>query len=244
VALAFLTTTASEPLTSATSITSVGIDTTGANLIVVGMVCAGTASDAATPVTDSKANAWTRIGTSAVNGGNRISLFYSVPTTVGTGHTVTYTIQSSTGLSIGVSCASGAAASPLDAGSNSTFAVNAAAQTLTTSPSVTLSQANELLVACAWNAAGGKVGTLAAGVGGATWTVDFDLENGAGQAFTFGHSIVSSTGPHSTTFSINGGVNSFLSVGMCSFKELAAIAASDITLPLDRRGGWASGWRR
>lgn len=63
------------------------IDTTGATLLVV-IVSDFTGVSAAAP-TDSKSNSWTGL-TAKTQGNVRTAIFYSVPTSVGSGHTFTY----------------------------------------------------------------------------------------------------------------------------------------------------------
>ena len=68
------------------AVTTTGINTTGANLLIVGIACDGGANPT---VTDSRGNTWTQL-TSYVNGTNaRVRLYYSSPSSVGTGHTFT-----------------------------------------------------------------------------------------------------------------------------------------------------------
>lgn len=90
---------------SATGVTS-GIDTTGANLIIINDSFFGGSS---TP-TDSKGNIWTGLTGQGV-GGRAVRLYYCYNPTVGSGHTFTSTAAFS---SIQVQAWSGSAASPFD----------------------------------------------------------------------------------------------------------------------------------
>lgn len=63
--------------------TTGSIDTTGANLLVVAMSCDDAYN---TAPTDSKSNSWTQL-TSYTQTNVRVRMWYSVPTSVGTGHT-------------------------------------------------------------------------------------------------------------------------------------------------------------
>src|SRR5574341_1375736 len=64
--------------------TTDAIDTTGANLLIIGMVC--DAAYATTP-TDSKSNTWTEATSYVSAGVVRVRLWYCIPTSVGTLHT-------------------------------------------------------------------------------------------------------------------------------------------------------------
>lgn len=99
-----------------TTVTTSGIDTTGANLIVVA-VSYYSLSDPT--LTDSKGNTWTALTARELNStAASVKLFYCVPTSVGSGHTFTAT-QASTFPTVSVSAFSGAAASPFDQQSGS-----------------------------------------------------------------------------------------------------------------------------
>lgn len=91
------------------------IDTTGANLIVVGIV----SNQGSTPnLIDSKGNTWTPLTQSAVTGASQAILYYSTPTSVGAGHTFTNN-GTQTYSTIYVAAFSGAAASsPYDGQQN------------------------------------------------------------------------------------------------------------------------------
>lgn len=68
------------------SVTTGTIDTTGATLLVA--VATGTGSADPT-ISDSKSNSWTELTDETVPGGESVRLFYSIPSSVGAGHTVT-----------------------------------------------------------------------------------------------------------------------------------------------------------
>jgi len=105
----------SAPATNAVSATTSAIDTTGANLLVIQMACNDPHTD--TP-TDSKGNTWTQL-TSYTQTNVRVRTWYSVPTSVGSGHTFTSNGASFFG-TILASAWSGVNATPTDliSGSN------------------------------------------------------------------------------------------------------------------------------
>ena len=70
--------------TDAADVTTGAIDTTGADFIVAAAI--GNYDFAGAP-TDSKGNTWTGLTEQVVFGGERVVLFYTVPASVGTGHT-------------------------------------------------------------------------------------------------------------------------------------------------------------
>lgn len=99
--------------TGGTAVTTAGINTAGANLIVTGISYYGGSPGTSTP-SDSKGNTWTALtlyGNTAPNN-DAIQLFYCSNPTVGTGHT--FTASATTGLTypcIMVQAWSGAASS-------------------------------------------------------------------------------------------------------------------------------------
>lgn len=94
---------------AANSATTDAVNTTGANLLVVSASWYNAVT--ATPtVTDSKSNTWTRL-TIRTSGDQSAAIWYSVPTSVGSGHTVTVA-GSTTFMAASFSAYSGADASP------------------------------------------------------------------------------------------------------------------------------------
>jgi hypothetical protein len=85
----FIVATAKETTDSA-NVTTTGIDTSGADLLVV----AAADNGAAPTPTDNKSNSWTGLTSYSSANGGRIQLFYSKPTSVGSGHTFTITAGS------------------------------------------------------------------------------------------------------------------------------------------------------
>jgi hypothetical protein len=80
---------------SGVSVVTAGIDTTGANLIVVHVAdYTGGSGDGA--LTDSKGNTWTGLTAATLAAEVRSRLYYSLSGTVGSGHTFTYTTTSGT----------------------------------------------------------------------------------------------------------------------------------------------------
>jgi hypothetical protein len=87
------------------------IDTTGANLLVVGV---GNLAGGTGTLTDSKGNTWTALTTYATSGAGQATIYYAKNATVGSGHTFTFT-TTSTYPSIFVAAFSGAnTTSPFD----------------------------------------------------------------------------------------------------------------------------------
>ena len=100
----------------ATGVTTDAINSTGANLLIITATWYG-----GTPstVTDSKGNTWTKLTTASSTNDQNSAIWYCVPTSTGSGHTVTVT-------NVYTSCAfyafSGAHASPFDSEDTSTSA--------------------------------------------------------------------------------------------------------------------------
>lgn len=106
--------------TNGTSVTSGTIDSTGANFLVV--TVSDSAGGALGSVTDNKGNDWAALGsplTAYSTASTRVRLFFSKPTTVGSGHTVSYT---GTQPAVGFAAFSNVNADPFDSevGANGT----------------------------------------------------------------------------------------------------------------------------
>lgn len=94
--------------TDTINVTTAGIDTTGATLIVIALA----AFNMGTNPIDSKGNSWTALTERGSDNPN-IRCWYCVPTSVGAGHTFSYS-ESGQYPRIAVQAWSGAAASPYD----------------------------------------------------------------------------------------------------------------------------------
>lgn len=131
------------------------LDTTGANLLVAVIAEFEPGTDPVCTMQDSKSNSWTGLTTQFDNSGARVTIYYSVPTSVGSGHTFTSN-QGGVFLysCVFVSAWSGAAASsPFDQ-QNGAHDVTETLTTLATG-SVTPSEDSELVIAgCAQSNAG------------------------------------------------------------------------------------------
>ena len=92
--------------------TTSAIDTTGANLLVVVLVSNnGTVAHLSF---DSKSNSWTPLTAQTQVSGSQVQIYYCVPTTVGSGHTVTFQASSNFYASGYFAAFSGSAAAPFD----------------------------------------------------------------------------------------------------------------------------------
>src|SRR5215204_4614006 len=134
------------------------IDTTGADLIVVGVAC----SPGSEPIiTDSKGNTWIQL--TSYTGGVRSVIWYSRPTSVGSGHIFTAT-GPSTYASITIAAFSGSVALPFDAqnGATGTGAVASASSGITPSQNDSLVVANVATDTVTPSSIGGGFTALAA----------------------------------------------------------------------------------
>lgn len=77
--------------------TTSAIDTTGATFLILAM--ASYTGAGAPTVTDSKSNSWTAL-TARTIGGSRMQLFYSFPSSVGSGHTFSESVNNYTGFAV------------------------------------------------------------------------------------------------------------------------------------------------
>jgi hypothetical protein len=101
---------------SSTGTTSDAVDTTGANLLIATATWYGTTPSS---ITDSKGNTWTKLTTSVSTTDQNSAIWYCVPTSVGSGHTITIT---NVYTSIGFMAFSGASATPFDSEDTSSSA--------------------------------------------------------------------------------------------------------------------------
>ncbi len=100
--------------TDPNTVTTDAIDTSTADLIIIGISDYGGITDPGCTPSDSKSNMWTGITAyTSVGGGSRTKIWYSRATSVGSGHTFTCA-ATSTYVVITVLAVSGSAASPLD----------------------------------------------------------------------------------------------------------------------------------
>ena len=120
------------------AITTDPINTTNANLLIIVDSC--DVSAPATP-TDSKSNSWTGL-TAKIGTNNYLRIWYSIPTSVGAGHTFT---SNSTFASVTAMAFSGAAASSVYDGQE-TGAVNNVGSTSLATGAITPSQDNCLVI--------------------------------------------------------------------------------------------------
>jgi len=125
---------------SVDSTTTDAIDTTGANLIVIGIGWY-TGTTANTVLSDSKSNTWTALTAVSATSNSKIRLFYCFNPTVGSGHTFT-SAGTATYAAVLVQAFSGSVASPFDQENGAAGDGNVTAIT----GSVTPSENNELLV--------------------------------------------------------------------------------------------------
>lgn len=119
------------------AITTGAINTTGANLLVMGV--AYYTGSAIPTVSDSKGNTWTAL-TSRGSSDAGAKIFYCVPSSVGAGHT--FSVTAGLAIAFGVHAWSGANATPFDVQNGATSNATTSLQT----GSVTPSANNSLLV--------------------------------------------------------------------------------------------------
>lgn len=126
----------------AASVTTGALDTTGADLIVA--VLSDLLPSTRSVITDSKGNSWTAAKEQSQATYQRCTIFYSRPTSVGSGHTFTATkVDTNTYPTLCIIAFSGSATSPAD---QSNGASGTSTSTLATG-SATPSENNELVIA-------------------------------------------------------------------------------------------------
>jgi len=224
---------------SSTTATTPAMTTTTGNLIVA-CVNEGHVGEAATPMTDSKSNTWTKIGSIAqVTGVNPPggSMYYSVLTTGGASHTFTYHGNSAPDCTLVVFEFSGCdSVSPLDGGSNATQtqAAGVASGGHGTSAALTNTAPNAVYVVCmGTNGDNGATNTLAfsAATGGGTWTIPTNGSQTSTNNLPGGaaYQIVSSSASRSVQCAPGSSGTEQVVMGIASFAQAGGAAAS--TLP-------------
>jgi hypothetical protein len=190
-----------------TSLASNAIDTTGKTVLIVATAAfqaANVDTDAATTITDSKSNTYTRVGRSVKTSQQWVGLYICSSPTVGTAHTATYNLTGSTDVDI-VFAAFDGTLTLLDQGSGSSFSTGgAAANTAVATPQITTTSASELLISVYSNDDG--TDTVTASNGGsssATWTKQEDINGTVGVRITFSWASVSATGTFSAGWTSN-----------------------------------------
>lgn len=189
------------------AVTTPAVNTTGADLLVIGLACDPTY---ATTPTDSKGNTWTKAATDYTNT-VEVQLWYSVPTTVGTSHT--FTAPGAVVGSIFVQAFSGAKqTSPLDQQTG-----NTAVSTTIQAGSITPSNDNSLLV--------GLMGISAAGApmsidGGFTETNEQDFVGGTNYGGAMSYLIQTTATAANPTFTRTN--SDLLAATLVSFDEAVA----------------------
>jgi len=173
-------------------VTSSALDTTGADLIVVGVVSFST--NAAPTISDSKGNAWLSAGAGYVNGSRRLQWYYCQAPVVGTGHTFS-AAGAGTFDAIAVFATSGSASSPLDQ-----QAGNAGSAT---PGSITPTAAGELVLTLVTDAQAGSVSTA---VSGGFTIPDTPLPFVSGQTFAVGLAYLVQTTAAAANPTWSGGV--------------------------------------
>lgn len=155
------------------SVTTAGVDTTGANLIIVAL--SSNTANLEPTLSDSNSNAWTGL-TAYAGSGCRIRLFYTYAPVVGAAHTFTASGVAVSVPSIHVMAFDGAASSPFDQENGA----NAASGTTLSTGSVTPTQDNEIIVSAGGNSFSGAQ-TL--GVSGANSAITASFELAGSQHF-------------------------------------------------------------
>lgn len=193
---------------SGSGCTTSPIDTTGADLIVVGSAWF---TDQPT-LTDSNGNTWTQLTTQADTNGDHSALYYCVSPTVGSGHTFSLSAGGFSFSTLWVAAFSGvdtSAAFDLQAGNGSSSSV---AGSYTTA-SITPSQNGDLVVSL--------VATVSAPVSGG-FTVDSGFSHVGDQVHSqcyggsLGYLFQGTAGPESPTWTWSG--SSFIVAPLAAFK--------------------------
>lgn len=201
--------------TTNSGLTSASLNTTGADLLVVGLSEGGTVNNGT--ISDSKANTWHQL-TQQINGGKSSELWYAWNAAVGTSHT--FTVTGTTDFpSFCVAAFSGSQTSsdPFDVqnGANATF------QSTLAPGSITPGSANELIVTCLQS--DGQA--LAATINGGFTVTDSTTNAGFGhQSASMAYLIQTTAAAANPTWTRASG-NSTITANIASFKSAGAAVA-------------------
>lgn len=198
------------------SVTSNAIDTTGCTLLLIAV--ADYAVNTKTAITDSKGNSWTEL-TIWAGSVSRIRILYSVPTSVGSGHTFTAT-GTTTFVSIAVQAWSGAATVPFDQqnGNQNPISPFNSIQV----GSVTPSENNEIVVAALISSTIGSTYTIDSGM-----TISDQAPNVSSTAFGIGFAYIIQTtaGAINPTWSFSASDSNASSID-ATFKAAAGVTST------------------
>lgn len=125
--------------TDRNTVTTAGVNTTGADLLIAVVSDFGTSRAA---LSDSKGNSWAALTTTQLGTSGACRIFWSKPSSVGSAHTFTAT-QANSFPTVNVAAFSGVHASPVDQQNGATFSVVTTAQP----GSLTPTQAGSLIIA-------------------------------------------------------------------------------------------------
>jgi hypothetical protein len=199
--------------TDAGTITTAGVDTTGANLIVCVVAFDEMYDTSVSAVSDIKGNTWVGRTTRTVTGGVRIRTYYAVNPTVGSGHTFTadkYPLLPA----IGCLAFSGANTSaPYDVENGTT----ATGVTSVQPGSVTPSEDNEVIVTGVASAQ--AIPTSAAINGGFTFELNNQGGTGVDTTLFVGYLIQTSAAAANPTWSWDAGDSRTVAVSSTTFKS-------------------------
>lgn len=202
---------------NASPVTTAGVTTqaTG-SILVVGAIWE---TAAFTSITDSKSNSYTQIGTEQTIGGFKARLYYVENATGGSSHTFTLTTGGGNifGTVLALEVIGGATASSLDQSNQQTDSASPF-----TSPSITTTNANDILVSACMSDGIANPMDFAESTG---FTVNITRNSGASfYPMALGTRIVSSTGSYNSSWTTASGANA--AVFIASFKELAGAGAA------------------
>lgn len=193
--------------------------TSGSTLVVCAAIYSSTF--AATPVTDSKSNTWTQIGTELVDGTMRLRMYYAKNITGGAAHTVSVDTAANTWIEVSVGELSGMdLTAPLDQTTGQVTGVG----TSHASGNVTTTQNHEIYVGCGSTSANA---TLVDGNAPA-WTTDqSQTQDATHQGLIMGHKVVTATSTEGYTWT-SGAAQNAPSI-IATIKEASA-ATTHMTL--------------
>lgn len=204
-------------------VTTTGVDTSGADLIVIFVVAGGGTGGPNNTPTDSKSNTWTPLTKNNL-AARGIRAFYSQNPTVGSGHTFTYS-EAGSFPSIAMMAFSGSSASPFDV-ENTNNGVDVSSLT---SGSVTPNNDNSLIVNATLTETTGS-GITKGTLGSSYVNQGFVTPSGGNEGVSYGYIIQTSAAATNPTWTFDAS-NHVAITAPTVFKVGAAAAATPVNSP-------------
>src|SRR5262249_35648629 len=200
------------------SITTAAIDTSLANLLIIGLSLFQTAAAGVIPPKDSLNNTWTPLTVQQIGGDNYTVIYYAKNPIVGAAHT--FTSQTNAGSAFATICVGafrGASNNPFDVENGATAAPSTTVQT----GSVTPSNNNELIVTALTMNTGGQTASIDSGF---TILDQVDLVSGQHYGGALAYKIKTNTTAENPTWTVTSSIS--LTTRIAAFIAMSVVFAA------------------